>query len=295
MQEKTAFVDLTGPSYTSHVAQQNAKREAFKQLMRLAGLGAAFGGGARALVGVNDLVHDTQSPVSHHVAPPPVTIHGRDEEREKRSAGPAAKPPWWNSLAQMLPNISTASPLGDWWGTTAGIGMAGGGLYGGWKLTDWLLDRERESTEEGEVTDAKADYQKALASQYRQAMQAKHAGDALGIDDLYDRVAAMEGGDMREKLAYGLNDIFNTMYSPFGHDNVQGSKGALVAAMALLAGGTGLATYNYTTGRSKQEIMNRAMRLRERQRAAKAPAPIYTTVTHAPTSKDDEADELQYG
>lgn len=284
-----------GASYTTLPQQAQAKRDAFRQLITLLGLGTAAGGGARMLMGGGNLLKDTQSPMrSFSPAPPTITIPGPQEDDEELEKLGVAKPPWWDWIAQKLPNISTTRPLGDTWGPTAGIGAAGGGIYGGWKLTDWLLNKEKQQQQTRDLSDAEAEYKKALADQYRAAMLAKQGDDTLGIDDLYDRYAAYVQEHGRDKSA-GWWDWLNMPWAAvLGHDNWQGAKGALAAAMALTAGGAGTATYNWTKGRSTQKLLEKAIRQRARMRAARAPSPIYTQVEPQPSviEEDEELDQL---
>jgi len=264
--------------------------------MQLMGLGLVLGGGARAAVGARNLVHDTQTPISSTFSPEPIQVvrNDSDVDREKQSAeGAAAAPPWWDPIAQAaIPNVSTKQPLGDWWGPAAGIGLAGGGLLGGWALTDWLLSKERQQANDADVDAAEQEYEKALAEQYRQAMRAKAGSDTFGLDALYDKMT--EAGDTAVEKSAFVQTLFDKLYSPFGHDNVQMGKGALLAAMALMAGGTGLATYNYTKGRNRQEIMQKALQRRARQRMNASPAPLYSTAPYATEPEDEETEELQY-
>lgn len=201
-------------------------------------------------------------------------------------------PGWLNWIAQKLPNISTTRPLGDVWGPTAGIGAAGGGIYGGWKLTDWLLNKEKQHQQTSDLGAAEDDYKKALADQYRAAMLAKQGSDTLGIDELYDLHAARVQEHGRDKAA---ESWLETPWSKtLGHDNWQGMKGALLAAMALTAGGTGAATYNWTKGRSRSNLLDKAIKQRARMRAARAPSPIYTQVAPQPPviEEEEEIDQL---
>ncbi len=276
-----------GESYTAPAQQAQAKRDAFKQLVALLGLGTAAGGGARMLMGGYNLFKDTQAPVRRiSPVPPTITIPGKAEEDDDMEKLGVAKPPWWDWIAQKLPKITTTKPLGDVWGPTAGIGVAGGGIYGGWKLTDWLLDRERQQQDTRDLTEAEDEYKKALAEQYRAAMMAKHGADTLGIDDLYEQYAAHVQEHGRDKAA---ESWLETPWSKtLGYDNWQGLKSALAAAMALTAGGSGVATYNWTKGRGKHKLLEQAMQQRSRMRAARAPSPIYTQVVPQPSVIDEE-------
>lgn len=295
IQQRVKQAGVSGPSYTLPAQQVQAKRDAFKQLITLLGLGAAGGSGARMLMGGSNLFRGAQVPV-HSVSPvpPTITIPGPPAEEEDMEKLGVTKPPWWDWFAQKLPKITTTKPLGDVWGPTAGIGVAGGGIYGGWKLTDWLLNKEKQHQQTRDLTDAEDEYKKALADQYRAAMLAKQGADTLGIDDLYDRYDAHVKEHGRDKQAFW--GILDKSYASAvgGHDNWQGIKGALAVAMALTAGGAGTATYNWTKGRSTQNLLEKAIKQRARMRAARSPSPIYTQVEPQPSviEEDEELDQL---
>lgn len=191
-------------------------------------------------------------------------------EKEKQGAsgqGPPAD--MMQYISNMLPDISTTQPLGDWWGPTAALGTGAAALAGGYTLTDWLLDKERSSRRQTELKDSEREYQNALSDEYRTAMMAKQAGDDLGVDELYDATH----DQTREKQA----DFWSAMESPYratvGHDALAQFKGWLLAGMAATAAGTGYAMYNHTKGQSRQKLLEQAMQARARRRAAMSPSP----------------------
>ena len=269
------------------------KRDAGSQLLTLLGLGLATGGGVRGIMGLRNMVRDTQAPaMPGSQLPAPISINRRFDKREEEDAPGMAMQKAADiqpdtiadSIAQkILPKSNTTNPLGGWWGPTAGIAAAGGGLYGGYKLVDWLLKKEREAGSQREVADAESEYEQALGEQYNSAMRAKAAGDDLGIDDLADQYLAYVAEHGRPKTAIVgiMPDSIEKLYRSnplIGHDQWEGFKGGTNAAMALMALGTGLGTYNWVKGKNKQELMRSALKKRQQQRAGMSPPPIYATV-----------------
>ena len=250
-------------------SQPALKRDALKQLLAIMGISGLVGAGTRGLIGVGNMARDTQAPGAANFGaqvPEPIMLSRPrlqlKDEREKRAEG--GEKSWFNRAAQSLPNISTTKPLGDWWGPAAGIGLGAGAAYGGWKLTDWLLKKEREMAQKRELSQAEKEYREALAGSYKTAMLADE--DTFGIDALYAD---------REKLALSWDSPWT---ATLGTDTVQGFKGGVLAAALIAAGGTGLAAYNWAKGRNQQKLLEKAMKIRARQRQAVSPPPQYVTL-----------------
>lgn len=269
---------------TRRTSNQHAqvKRDALLQLLQIGGLGLGGGVAGRSLLGLSRLF---QHPDPAHTTPmstlgpvrPEIHLPGRpdrDRDREKLSAsgqGPPAD--MMQYFANMLPDISTSKPLGDWWGPSAALGTGAATLGGGYAITDWLLSKEQKRQRQQNLEQAEQDYKQSLADEYRTAMLAKQAGDDLGVDSLYEALQS------REKQAVD-RDPLSALYSPLGNDTVQQFKGWLLAGMLATGAGTGYAMYNHTSNKSRQKILDRAMQARARRRALMSPAPPLTVVDH---------------
>lgn len=267
------------------------KQQAAQQLLSLLGVGVAGGVGVRGLMGLRDMVKDTQyPPQSSAQLPQPINLMrnfpAEEEEADvpgaamQKSAGePGALA---KAIAPMMPKTHTTSPLKNQAGIPMGMLAVGGGAFGGYKLLDWLLDKERGNTGQQEVGAAEDEYRKALAEQYRAAMQAKHAGDDLGITalaDLYVEDVQQNGRQKRAIFNFlsrtPIGPMMDQAYAPvIGNDNWEAFKGTSDAAALALALGSGLATYNWTKGSNKNEILAKALKKRQQQRSRLSPAPM---------------------
>lgn len=245
-----------------------AKRDALVQLLQIGAYGLGGGIAGRSLLGLNRLFNPpdlgvSMGPVRPEMRVPPAAW---DEKKDKTAASRTGPPgDMFQWFANMLPNISTTRPLGDWWGPAAAVGTAGTGLVGGYALSDWLLNKEREHHRQTELDQAEKDYQSALADEYHTAMMAKKAGDDLGIDNLFDSLQA------REKQAF--TSLEAPWVSTIGHDPWQQGKGWLLAAMLATGAGSGYAMYNHTKNQSQQKLLSKALAARARRRAMMSPAP----------------------
>jgi hypothetical protein len=65
------------------------------------------------------------------------------------------------------------------WHIPAALAAGAGGLYGGWKLTDYLLDKTRAAEQESEVSQARKEYEAALAGRRKVASAGPDPLDAL--------------------------------------------------------------------------------------------------------------------
>lgn len=285
---------------------------AARQLMALLGIGAAGGAGVRGLMGLRNM---TQSPAidPSPSANLPHAIHVFGEPREEepstvpmrkfaggfipqlqqfgqaagqklqdfgQAAGDFIGNTVPDAIAPHLPKTHTTQPLLNEWGIPAGIAAVGGGAYGGYKLMDWLLNKERDMAGQGELRDAESEYQQALADQYRAAMMAKGAGDDLGIGELADTYAARVEEHGRDKLAsmsvaeYFMPGLSIPYEAALGYDNWQALKGGANAAILGAGLGASKLTYDWAKGQNKQELLRKALKRRQAMRQQLSPAPI---------------------
>lgn len=268
----------------SSAQHAQAKRDALMQLLQIGALGLGGGVAGRSLIGLSRMMNEPDLKVSGGNVRPEVRVPPAAWDEKEKLAASGTGPPgdMFQYFSNMLPNISTTRPLGDWWGPSAALATAGGGLVGGYALTDWLLKKEREGYRKGELDEAEKDYQQSLGDEYRAAMMAKNAGDDLGIDALYDRLQE------REKQASVLGAMESPWSSTVGHDPWQQGKGWLLAAMLATGAGSGYAMYNHTKDKSKQKLLNKALQARARRRAMMSPAPPLA-VTPPGLEEDDRA------
>ena len=270
-------------------AMLDQRAMAVKKLLGILGTGALTGAGARGLMGFRDMFVDgpniprpaTQLPQPIVLATPPGASL-TDEERKRQKA--AVAPPWLDrvstALSKFIPKPTTTNPIANEWGMPAAAAAGVGGVYGGYKLVDWLLQKEKAKGEQNRVNAAEKDYDNALSSQYQAAMMAKNAEDALGICELADMYVAAKTALPNEKQAspslLQLFPWFDNVYrnAAGGEDNWQAFKGAINTAMLGTALTTGVGAYNWTKGKNKQQLLEQALRRRQQQRQALSPAPV---------------------
>lgn len=262
-----------------------------KMLGRILGIGAlGIGGGAaaRALFGAKDLVGEQLG--RRKVPRRPAVIEANvpelqdaeEEEAQRRPLGLGkiaegnepirltdyVWPPNWFRSAPADPNapsfFSRAAHGSDMATPTflpGAIAAGGAGLYAGYKglggILNWMHKRDRKN----EVEDAKEEYRKALIEQYNADSPAiKRAAS----ESLYKDLNTLYGLYKNEiTKAASWNDVLGT------------GTGAYLTLAGLLAGGTGLATYNWAKTPSSEERLAKAIKQRERLRWATRPPEIY--------------------
>jgi hypothetical protein len=265
------------PQYLDpRVAPANdAQVEAVRRLLGLAGGTLALGAGARGVVGLGNFLHRNlvgppRTPQRQSFVRIPVPVEVDDEQPEKMAShdklADAAQE--FASGMGLLRKPGEAvgwlrNNLGGWgqgdlkqmpWAYPAAAAAGIGGLYGGWKLTDYLLDKTRSTEQESELDTARRDYERALASRYKTAS----APTAL------DRLA-----DTAEKQG-----LWNE------------AMGTALLAGTTLAGLSGLATYNWARGRSRAKAIEEAVRRRQSQLAEQAPNPVMAVPIPVPFRRE---------
>jgi hypothetical protein len=250
-----------------------AQAEAMRKILHAALFAGALGVGGRTLQGVGDffgrnLGDPPKVPLRQSTIPVPVPIdlNSRPRSRTKRAdvlAPPAEfhkEPLTWTAqhLANRLgtmrapgtPESTTHRLLSGWgaqspadmpWVYPAGAAAVGAGLYGGYKLTDWLLDKTRKREIDSELEQARKEYQEAMLGQY--AGQKTAAVDP--IDQLFEKQAILG-----KALGLGL------------------------LGMGAVGLASGLGSYSWARKHSRSKALEEAIRRRQEALFAQAPRPI---------------------
>jgi len=255
-----------GPTLAEQVhaiANSQMRAQALREILGYGGVAVGVGAGLRGLTELYRLGAKAL-PKKRKVLSAPSAIYAqmpvprRDETEEKQGT---VKTVVQDLVDFGLGRKSQTREGMPWFGPAAvGIPLAGG--VGGWKFMDWLLDKRRKGQIEAEVEAAKVEYEKALA----EAQGVKRSADSeLGrtLDRLYDLLT--------EKTAGTGTDI----------------AGALAGLYLLGAGGaaglSGYAAYNWTKKRSRQAIIDKALKSLKRKQQMQQPAPIL--VQPVPTAR----------
>jgi uncharacterized protein HemX len=185
------------------------------------------------------------------------------------------------AIDEFFPDIQADDARYGSWVIPSSVILGGGGLYGGWKLADWLMNQRREQEFEGDLDEAKTEYQEALAKQYQAAMLSK-TGSAL--DELIDEME--KRADLEGKNWY---DVFlQSAATPFTGKNFTGGvRGAWLTLMLAALGTGAYGSYRWTTGRSRQQVLRKALEQRAKQRLT--PQPIMAVPAPIEIEEEDEA------
>ena len=174
-----------------------------------------------------------------------------DSDTERGRDDAAARPATYGH-AGAIGGLDEASAWQKPWAYPLGGAALAGGLYGGWKLTDYLLDKTKNMEQESELEAARKDYEDALAGRRKMASAEPRPLDALA--DLYEKRA----GWWNEGLGLGL----------------LGTGG--------IAGLSGLGAYNWTRSIAEDKAVEEAVRRRQAQIAEQSPSPIMAIPTPVP-------------
>lgn len=244
----------------------DARTDLAKQILSigLAGLGAGVAG--RSVMGLRNLSRAPAAVpfISPGPSPLAIPVQGPPEEEEldaPPSFGKVAEDPGWyestaNTLAKAIPQ--------DQWSreaiTLPALAITGGlAGAGGWKLTDWMLDKRRKSQLDEELQSAQADYEAALQSQFQPKMAA--ATDKIGIGPQ-------------------LDELFGELEKVAGYTS--SAAGAYLLAASVLGGGAAMGTYNWAKSRSPAAMLAKAQKERARRLWAQNNQPIIAIPQHIP-------------
>lgn len=140
------------------------------------------------------------------------------------------------------------------WAIPGGMLAGLGGLAGGGALVNWLMKKRRKAKGKDELEKAQQEYESAMLAQYEPEKLHKISSATATLDQI---------ATAAEKRAFNLNDILGK------------GTGAYLTLASLLAGGAGLGTYRYLKGRSKDELLEKALKQRAMVRSLEHPPDIY--------------------
>lgn len=233
----------------------------------LASLGVGAAG--RSLLGLRDLANRAAAKKKRTVHPAIVEVNVPKvtEASEKTAQTPGAPPSTgWDWLLGRTTDNLHAKPL---YYTGMGAGAIGG-LYGGYKIVDKLMNHLQKRDKEKELEQAKEEYRNAVLGQY---------------------TGGIKESKEQEELSKDL-DILCKLYK-------EGNFGGAVTNMylpiaAALALGTGTMTYSWMKGRRPEERLAKAIKQREMLRQATKPPEIYAIAKPVPMSPAKEQQGLRY-
>jgi len=153
-----------------------------RSLLRLSVAGVGLGAGFRGLLGLRDLLAEKKKPTTpqrHLVLEVPVKSAQHpytfpDEQswlyRWALRKNPSRARGGWEEPSYIKGHVNAAgehpkTPSAIPMATALGTLGIGGGLYGGYKLVDWLLRSNRKAELEDELEEAKQEYRTALQQQ----------------------------------------------------------------------------------------------------------------------------------
>jgi len=193
---------------------------------------------------------------------PTATMPSAPLEEEEEKLGSINK-----SIGNFLSGDSATTAQGVPWAMPAALAAGAGGLYGGWKLQDWLMDKQRKQNNQAELDEAREEYNKALLE-----TQGKHASDGIGValDELYDTL---------EKKAGKTSDIM-------------GQLTGMYLTLALAGGGvSALGGYNWGKKRQRRVLLEKAKKQRQREMRNKRPMGIQVRPPEVPIDTEPSNSE----
>lgn len=284
---------LAGNAAAGQAAQTAAFRAAVRGEAVRAGLAAlGVGAGARGLLGLYQLANRRGSAVDTKSGPVetdlPYPVEGRDDPRAvlgKRGLDLGGY--LGGGSATKVENVPFRLP--------ALVAAAGGGAALGWKGVDALLDAHRRRQRDQELEEAKAEFDRALLVQYDRPLPRRP-----GLKAAADRGAAI-GADLDAAF-----DAFAAAYAKRAAagqtllDRAADASGPAAGLYLTYAGLAGLlsggVTYDQLRRRSRQAVLTKALKDRQRRDFLAQPPEIRATPVPVagvkPLSTQEESDLL---
>lgn len=204
------------------------EQDAWNRMLSMLLVGGGVGAGARGLVGLHNMFRKRPDVDPQSTIPETIPIVLPQQAQRAKTAN----------------DVFGARPDGglNYWEYPTGLAAGAGGLMGGWKLMDWLMDKRRKASMQGELDRAKQEYQQVLQDDVNAASVSKAAA-ADTLDAVYDRVQTLE------KQGNSLADLLH------------GSGGLYLASLLAAGGLSGLGVYHRVKSQQDAEDANRRRRL----------------------------------
>ena len=246
---------------------QDALREYYSRglrataLQKALGIGATglgVGLGARGLLGLLGLGRHNVSQEDPYAS----SVIDIEEEEEKQAG-----------IMDFIKGRYAESTQGVPWAIPAAVGAGAGGLYGGWKMMDYILDQRRSSRIDEELEEAKAEYEAALAD----TKEAADGSFSKDLDELYNNLTTYG-----EKAAASWPEM--------------GGQAAGVYGTAAGLGALLMAIMGYKHGKKKQRkrVIDKAQTIKRREEYRRRPDPLFVRanreLTIGPTTEDESSD-----
>lgn len=278
---KQADESLSFQEALQNYYSQGLRSAALQKALGIGAAGMGVGLGARGLLGLLNLGKGNISPEDPYGSS--LIDLGEEEEEEKEAGVPKGGLSFSSSrltpeefeskykkkkkkrkrkssykkagLMDFLKGQYAETTKGVPWAMPAAVGAGAGGLYGGWKLMDYVLDQRRKDKLDEDLENAKSEYEAALAGSSKEAADGSLASD---LDQLYDNIS-----DYGEKAAASWPELSGQAMGVYG-------TGAGVGALLM-------ALLGYKQGKKKQRksILARAQARKRREDYQRRPDPLY--------------------
>lgn len=236
------------------VLNTQARNQAIQHILTTLGVAGAVGIGTRGAIGASHFLGrpeaDTNRSIGPQVLQIPTPVYTRKKDRERALLMGKVASPWWT-----IPGLTAAGA---------------GGLYGGFKMTDWLANRKRKQDLDAEVEEAKRKYHEALMGQYNPS-NVPLSDKIPAVPAPLPKAAALKADldAMVEAIQRNTKEVIKE--AGWG-ENAIGIGTTLAGVLAL---GSGIAAYHATNKRSQAQLIADAIRQREKERWARRPTEIY--------------------
>lgn len=228
-------------------AMSPQEQDAWNRMLSMLLVGGGAGAGARGLIGLRDMFRkrpavDAQSTIPETI---PIIVPQKTKAAEDGILG------------------ARADGGMNYWEYPMGMAAGAGGLMGGWKLMDWLMDKRRKASMQSELSRAQQAYQQALQDDVNAASVVKAASADDSLDAVYAHLQDAEkmASHFSCLAASGALDWLLEKRGNTLATALHGAGGAYLTALLLAGGLSGMTVYNRTRAAQENEDANRRRRL----------------------------------
>lgn len=164
------------------------------------------------------------------------------------------------------PLSANSNPAAKWWRNAAGLGLAGGAGYAGWRLADWMAEKYRDNEWERELADAE--------HEYLGTMKGLHAPKTAAMRETAVKLANMTAEVPQAAPGVAVAAPQPKM-TPFDAGHVPGAMMNQAVSTALLSAiPFGLMSYHFVRDNSNSKALREALLLRQRLQHSRQSAPV---------------------
>ena len=204
------------------------------------------------------------------------------------------KPSGLNNLMDLPLTGNTTNPNAKYWQNAGMLGAGVLGVGGGWKLMDWLHDKQQENEDDSDVRAAEQEYMDTIKQLHSKAAMLKGASERIKQAEVDVANPAGAASPTPAQPDLKIPSLSFTSGDPQDFRNTYPGQAANMWGLtAMLAGiPSAAAIYHYMRNSSQNKAVQEALFHRQRLLQKQQPSAVQFKLPSASSQDDDDTDAM---